>query len=93
MAENDNQVHYPSSVSLTPRYDWKWIGVYIPMSYNEYGNFGAGFGARLGHCLLPHSNLITVLAGKTTFAADTTGRCQDHDTNSSDSVTMTRMAI
>ena len=70
MAKNDNQVHYPSSVSLTPRYDWKWIGVYVPMSYNEYGNFGAGFGVRLGPLFVTSSNLITMLGGKTTAAAN-----------------------
>lgn len=69
-ASEANQVHYPTSVSLTPRYDWKWIGVYVPLSYNEYGNFGAGVGLRAGPLFVTSSNLITVFAAKTTFAAN-----------------------
>ena len=70
MAKSDNQVHYPTSISLTPRFDWKWVGVYVPLSYNEYGNFGAGVGLRAGPLFITSSNLITFLGGKTTFAAN-----------------------
>lgn len=67
-AKDGNQVHYPNSIMLTPRYDWKWIGVYIPMTYNDYGNFGAGVGLRAGPLFVSSSNLITVFAGKATYA-------------------------
>jgi outer membrane protein OmpA-like peptidoglycan-associated protein len=68
LAKDYNQVHYPTSVSLTPRFDWKWIGVYLPLNYNEYGNFGAGAGLRAGPFFVTSSNLITVFAQKATFA-------------------------
>jgi outer membrane protein OmpA-like peptidoglycan-associated protein len=70
LAKNDNQVHYPTSVSITPRYDMKWVGVYIPLSYNEYGNFSAGAGLRAGPFFVTSSNLITVFASKATFNAN-----------------------
>ena len=68
LTKDNNQVHYPTSVALTPRYDMKWVGVYIPLTYNQYGNFGAGFGLRAGPIFVTSSNIITALAGKYTYA-------------------------
>jgi outer membrane protein OmpA-like peptidoglycan-associated protein len=68
-----NQVHYPTSGSLTPRYDWKWIGVYIPLTYNSYGNFGAGAGLRAGPFFVTSSNIITAFAEKHTYAVNIQG--------------------
>lgn len=70
MASDQNQIHYPTSVMLTPRYDYKWVGVYLPLIFNEYGNFGAGFGLRAGPIFVTSSNIITVFAQKATFAAN-----------------------
>ncbi len=68
LAKQDNQVHYPTSVALTPKYDMKWFGVYIPLTYNEFGNFGAGAGLRAGPLFVTSSNLITAFAYKATYA-------------------------
>lgn len=68
MSQQMNQVHYPSTITLTPRYDMKWVGVYIPLSYNEYGNFGAGFGLRAGPLFVTSSNIISSMAGKNLYA-------------------------
>jgi outer membrane protein OmpA-like peptidoglycan-associated protein len=70
LAKDNNQVHYPTSIAITPRYDMKWFGVYIPLTYNQYGNFGAGAGLRAGPIFVTSSNLITTFAGKFTFAAN-----------------------
>jgi outer membrane protein OmpA-like peptidoglycan-associated protein len=70
LAKAYNQVHYPNSVSITPRYDMKWVGVYIPLTVNEYGNFGAGFGLRAGPVFVTSSNIITALAYQHTYAAN-----------------------
>jgi outer membrane protein OmpA-like peptidoglycan-associated protein len=72
-ASQANQVHYPTSVSLTPRYDWKWIGVYIPLTYDNYGNFGAGAGLRAGPFFITSSNIITAFAYKYTYAVNIQG--------------------
>jgi outer membrane protein OmpA-like peptidoglycan-associated protein len=68
LAKDNNQVHYPTSISLVPRYDMKWVGVYIPLTYNEYGNFGAGAGLRAGPIFVTSSNIITAFAYKATYA-------------------------
>jgi outer membrane protein OmpA-like peptidoglycan-associated protein len=68
LAKDANQVHYPTSIALTPRYDCKWFGAYIPLTYDQYGNFGAGFGLRAGPIFVTSSNIITALADKYTYA-------------------------
>ncbi|MFN8276646.1 MAG: DUF5723 family protein [Chitinophagales bacterium] len=70
MAKNLNMVHYPSSIMLTPRFDHKWAGVYLPLSYNSYGNFNVGAGVRLGPVFITSSNLITMFANKFTYGAN-----------------------
>ncbi|MFN8311068.1 MAG: DUF5723 family protein [Chitinophagales bacterium] len=70
MAKNLNMVHYPSSIMLTPRYDYKWAGVYIPLSYNSYGNFNVGAGLRLGPVFITSSNIITMFANKFSYGAN-----------------------
>lgn len=70
MAKNKNQIHYPTSVTLTPKYDHKWVGVYVPLSYDEYGNFSAGAGLRAGPLFVTSSNVITLFGKKTSFNAN-----------------------
>jgi outer membrane protein OmpA-like peptidoglycan-associated protein len=70
LAKDDNMVHYPTSIALTPRYDMKWFGFYIPLTYNEYGNFGAGAGLRAGPLFVTSSNIITAFAEKATYAVN-----------------------
>ena len=70
IAKEANQVHYPNSISLTPRYDMKWFGFYIPLNYNQYGNFGAGVGLRAGPIFVSSSNIITAFAYKYTYAVN-----------------------
>lgn len=48
---NAHKVRYPTSFSLTPRYDFAWAGVSVPLSYNTLvgsGNVATGFKAGLG---------------------------------------------
>jgi outer membrane protein OmpA-like peptidoglycan-associated protein len=54
------QVHGVSSITVTPRYDKKWLGIALPFSYD--GNIGAKWGAnlRLGPLWIGTSNLLPV---------------------------------
>ena len=39
---NDNKIHEITNFSITPRWDWKWLGVYVPFSYNKYSHVRMG---------------------------------------------------
>lgn len=59
-----SSVHYPNIVSLTPRYDHKWFGAYLPLSYDFTAeNLALGLNLRLGP-LIVGTNDLTLLLGK-----------------------------
>jgi outer membrane protein OmpA-like peptidoglycan-associated protein len=43
-----SKVRMPSSFALTPRYDYKYIGVSLPLSYSGFYGFRTGLGIRFG---------------------------------------------
>lgn len=67
---NDTKVHDISSITLTPRYDWKWAGIFIPVQYNFLDGFRAGAAVRLGPIVVGSSNLAPLVGQKTIYGAD-----------------------
>ena len=67
---NDTKVHDISSITLTPRYDWKWAGIFIPVQYNFLDGFRAGAAVRLGPIVVGSSNLAPLVGQKTVYGAD-----------------------
>ena len=43
-----SKVRFPSSFAITPRYDYKLVGISLPLSYSGFYGFRAGVGVRLG---------------------------------------------
>jgi outer membrane protein OmpA-like peptidoglycan-associated protein len=62
-----------NTVSLTPRYESKWIGVYVPLNYMDYRGFQAGFGFRAGPLFLGSGSVITNLISKESKGFDVHG--------------------
>ena len=69
-SKNRDKVHEMTTISLTPRWDWKWFGAFIPVSYNAYRNLNLGFCARLGPLIAGTNNLAPLLGNKNVFGAD-----------------------
>lgn len=55
---------YHNVFSVTPRYETKHIGVYLPLSYNELTHFNAGVAFRLGQVYLGSGSVLTALFDK-----------------------------
>ena len=68
--KNDTKVHDISSITLTPRWDHKWFGVFIPVQYNFLDGFRAGAAVRLGPLIVGSSNLAPLVGQKTVYGAD-----------------------
>ena len=68
--KNDTKVHDISSITLTPRWDHKWFGVFIPVQYNFLDGFRAGAAVRLGPIIVGSSNLAPLVGQKTVYGAD-----------------------
>ncbi len=65
-----NKNFNPTTITLTPRYESKWVGVYLPVNYSEYRDFQAGFGFRAGPLFLGSGSIITNLFNDKSKGAD-----------------------
>ena len=58
--KNPNKVHDLTYIALTPRYDYKWAGVMVPMVYDQYKNFSMGMALRAGPIFVGTANLGSI---------------------------------
>ncbi len=61
---DESKVHSLSYYRLTPRWDHKWFGFFVPMGLNGYGQFNLGTGFRVGPLVVGSSNIGNFLVGK-----------------------------
>jgi outer membrane protein OmpA-like peptidoglycan-associated protein len=64
------KVHDISSLILTPRWDHKWFGAFMPIQFNSMDGFRAGLAIRLGPLAIGTSNIAPLLGQKTIYGAD-----------------------
>lgn len=50
-----------SYFTLTPRYEFRWFSLYMPISYNTMKEFNLGFGANFGIAFIGSGSVITNL--------------------------------
>lgn len=62
MNNDAHKVRYPTSVTLTPRYDFAWAGVAAPISYSGIYGFRAGLGLRMGPIIIGTGDLKWLFA-------------------------------
>ena len=62
--EDENTVHYPTSVALTPRFDHKRWGVSLPLSYNGVAGFRTGLALRIWYLHIGTGDLKPFIAPK-----------------------------
>ena len=70
MSPTQNMLTQVTTFSVTPKYDNRWIGVYLPLSYDVYGNFSMGATLRLGPLTIGTQDLLGLFAKKYVYNAD-----------------------
>jgi outer membrane protein OmpA-like peptidoglycan-associated protein len=69
--KNDNEkVHDITNFSLTPRWDHKWFGVFVPFSYDNTGNTKIGLALRLGPLVVGTNSFGIFATKKNIYGAD-----------------------
>ena len=58
----DAKVRVPNQFSITPSFDFAWLGVHLPISINSYSGFKAGLATRLGPLTLGVTDFRTLFA-------------------------------
>ena len=49
-----------SHLSITPRFEHRWYGAYLPISYNDWNEVNVGLAGRIGYLILGTENLASV---------------------------------
>ncbi len=65
-----HKVHDFSSISITPAYDHKWFGIFLPVQYNWLYGWAYGACARVGPIIVGTDNLGALWGNKTFFGMD-----------------------
>lgn len=61
---DDSKVRMWNNYALTPRYEMKWFGVYLPNSYNTLTGFNSGISLRLGPVVIGSGTVFSSLGKK-----------------------------
>ena len=64
MAQSRNMVQQVSILTLTPKYDHAYFGLYLPLSYDANGNFNFGATLRLGPLFIGTQDILAFFAKK-----------------------------
>lgn len=59
--------YYPTTFTLTPRFETRWLTAFLSASYNEFNRFNTGIGVQVGPLLIGSTSIISnLLKGSTT---------------------------
>jgi outer membrane protein OmpA-like peptidoglycan-associated protein len=64
------KIHEYSAISITPRWDHKWFGVFVPVTYHQLDGFRVGTSIRLGPLIVGTSNLTPLVSKKSVYGGD-----------------------
>jgi outer membrane protein OmpA-like peptidoglycan-associated protein len=67
---DDTKTRMWNNYALTPRYEMKWFGVYLPNSYNTLTGYNSGISLRLGPLVLGSGTIFSSLGKKALREAD-----------------------
>lgn len=67
---NENKIHEITNFSITPRWDWKWLGFYMPVSYNKYSHMRLGATARIGPLIVGTADLLPLISKRDIYGGD-----------------------
>lgn len=70
LSPQGNMLHQITTFTINPKYDHKWFGVYLPVSYDVNGNFSMGLTLRAGPLIIGTQDLLGLFAKKYVYNAD-----------------------
>lgn len=67
---NEDKIHETTTFSVTPRWDWKWLGLYVPFSYNKYSKFRLGLSSRIGPLIVGMADILPFISKRDVYGVD-----------------------
>ncbi|WP_423735657.1 DUF5723 family protein [Chitinophaga caseinilytica] len=68
--KDDNKTSALTQLTVTPRYELRNLGVYLPVSVNRYGQADAGFALRAGPLVIGSASILSTLGRRMINHAD-----------------------
>ena len=69
-SNNAHKIHEITTFSITPRWDWKWLGFYLPLSYNKYSHFRLGVSTRIGPLIVGMADILPIISKRDVYGVD-----------------------
>ncbi|MFN8323719.1 MAG: DUF5723 family protein [Chitinophagales bacterium] len=70
MSPQKRMVHHVTTFAVIPKYENKWLGFYLPVSFDVMGNVSLGTTLRLGPLTIGTQDLLGLFAKKFVYNAD-----------------------
>ena len=70
MSPRGQMLHQVTTFTINPKYENKWFGVYLPLSYDVMGNISWGATLRVGPLIIGTQDLLGLFAKKYVYNAD-----------------------
>ncbi|MDB5285040.1 MAG: OmpA/MotB domain protein [Bacteroidota bacterium] len=70
MSPNHSMIHQVTTFTINPKYENKWFGVYLPVSYDVMRNVSLGATLRIGPLIVGTEDLLCLFAKKYVYNAD-----------------------
>ncbi len=67
---NENKIHDITTISITPRWDQKWFGIFLPFSYNPMTGQNFGISLRMGPLIIGTTDLLPYIATRNIYGTD-----------------------
>ena len=67
---NEDKIHEVTNFSITPRWDWKWLGAYVPLSYNKYSKVRLGTSVRVGPLIVGMADILPLISKRDVYGVD-----------------------
>ncbi len=68
--KNENKIHEVTTFSISPRWDWKWLGFYMPFSYNKYSHTRVGMSMRIGPLIVGMADILPLVSKRDVYGVD-----------------------
>ena len=69
-SNNEDKIHEVTTFSITPRWDWKWLGLYVPFSFNKYSKFRLGLSTRIGPLIVGMADILPIISKRDIYGVD-----------------------
>jgi hypothetical protein len=63
-------LHQVTTFTINPKFDHKWVGIYLPLSYDVMGNFSLGITLRAGPLIIGTQDILGLFVKKYVYNAD-----------------------